>query len=330
MRHVMVTPHVTHSFLAQALRDVRFQEVMMSFGLFFLHELDAEGGLLPDIQEEDDLEVQHTYGKTLNPKPPKKHATLKYPYLALTKHALEKEYPWGTSIPWQLLEELLSTVPNQFLRPVDFDENSLNLQESKILFMQFTGEIWLSIHAHYLKGGQCPEIHTFQDAINLWTVNGLKSFVTDFIILPSANGLPGCPPRHVSSQQSFEDRMSIYFPSSTVVSSHQTSIWKHYSRHMAYLHVYHTYINQFDADKRGLLDSDLKFIFSHLQCLPTAAGNKKPHVVWQAHKNKLKFIANSRYYRVSNIGPPVKSLTQTSHKAQLPGTVIERHIYEDK
>jgi hypothetical protein len=329
MRHVMVTPHVRHSFLAKALRDLRFQEVMMSFGVFFLQELDVEKGLLPDIQEADDPEVQRIYGKSLNHQPLTKQKTWKSPHLALTKHALEKEYPWGTSLSWKLLEELLYTVPDQFLGPVDIHEDSLNLQESKFLFMQFTGEIWLSVHVHYLKGGQCPVFHTFQDAINLWTVDGLKTFVTDFKILPSGNGLPGCPPRHVFSQQSFEDRMSIYFPSPSEVSP-QSSILKHYSHHMAYLNVYHTYLKEFGPHKKGLLDSDLKLIFSHLQCLPAAAGDKKPHVFWQAHQNKLQFIANSRYYKISDIGPPVKSLIHTTHKAQLPGTVIERRIYEDK
>ena len=330
MRYVMVTPHVTHGFLAKALRDLRFEEIMMSFGAFFLQELDAERGLLADIQEEDDLEVQQIYGKAIHNIGQKKEKTSKYSSLALTKHALRKEYPWGTSIPWKLLEELLSTVPDQFLLPVDFDENSLHLQESRFLFMQFSGEIWLSAHSHYLKGGRLPECHTLQDAINLWTINGLKTFVTDFIILPSGNGLSGCPPRHVYSQQSFEDRMSIYFPARSVVSLQQTALWKHYSHHMAYLDVYHTYLKEFDVDKRSLLDSDLRLIFSHLQCLPTASGDKKPHIIWQAHQNKLKFIANSRYYQILEIGQPVQSLIQTTHKAQLPGTVVKRRLYEEK
>jgi hypothetical protein len=326
----MVTPHVTHAFLARALRDLRFEEVMMSFGAFFLQELNTETGLLPDIQQEDDLEVQRAYGKTII-KAPKKRKVSKYPDLALNKHALdEKNYPWGTCVQWKILEELLSTVPEQFLRPIDFDESSLNLQESKFLFMQFSGEIWLSAHSHYLKGGQYPEVHTLQDAINLWTVDGLKTFVTDFIILPSGHGLPGCPPRHTPSQQSFGDRMSFYFPSSSVVSSYPTSLWNHYSHHMAYLDVYHTYLKELDAEKQDLLDSDLRLIFSHLQCLPTGASSKRPHIVWQAHQNKLQFVANSRYYRISGIGQSTKSLMQTTHKAQLPGTVIQRRIYEDK
>jgi hypothetical protein len=326
----MVTPRVTHNFLAEALRDVRFEEVMMSFGVFFLQELDMENGLIPDIQEEDDLEVQRTYGKAAINKAFQKQATSNCPSLALKKHALEKEYPWGASIPWKVLEELLSTVPDQFLSPVDFDESSLGLQESKFLFIQFSGEIWLSAHSYYLKGGQSPELHTLQDAINMWTVDGLKKIVTDLIILPSGHGLPGCPPRHAQSQLSFENRMSIYFPSPSVVSSQQTSLWKHYSHHMAYLDVYYKYLKELDAEKGSLLDSDLRLIFSHLQCLPTAAGDKKPHVVWQAHQKKLQFVANSRYYRISEIGQPEKSLTQATHKAQLPGTVIERRIYEDK
>jgi hypothetical protein len=180
--------------------------------------------LLPDIQQEDDLEVQWAYGKTII-KAPKKWKVSKYSDLALNKHALdEKNYPWETCVQWKILEKLLFTVPEQFLRPIDFDESSLNLQESKFLFMQFSEEIWPSAYSYYLKGRQYPEVYTLQDAINLWTVDGLKTFVTDFIILPSGHGLPGCPPRHTPSQQSFGDRMSFYFPSSSVVFSYPTSL----------------------------------------------------------------------------------------------------------
>jgi hypothetical protein len=111
-------------------------------------------------------------------------------------------------------------------------------------------------------------------------------------------------------------RSDVYFPSSSVVSSYPTSLWKHYSHHMAYLDVYHTYLKELDAEKQDLLDSDLRLIFSHLQCLPTGASSKWPHIVWQAHQNKLQFVANSRYYRISGIGQSTKSLMQTTHKAQ--------------
>jgi hypothetical protein len=324
MRHVMVTPQVTHGFLAKSLRDLRFEEVMMTFGLFFLQDLDVESAILPEIEEEDDVEVQRAYGNAVKRFSKKK--ILEYPPLALTKHALQDEYPWGSIISWKLLEQLLSTVPHQFLRPVDFNQNDIYLQESKFLFLQFSGQIWLSAHPYYLKGQQSPSLDTFEAAINLWTINGLKEVITDFVILPSGHGLPGCPIRHVDSQKSFEDRMSIYFPPPA---SQQTSLLKHYSRNMAYLEVYYQYLKEWKDEKKDHLNKDLRLIFSHIQCLPAVAQDKKTLVLWKAHQNKMQFVANSKYYPITEIGKPIKS-AQITHRAQLPGTVIERQIFEDR
>lgn len=230
----MVTPQVTHGFLARSLRDLHFEEVMMTFGLFFLQDLDVEKAILPEIEEEDDVEVQRAYGNALKVSSKKK--ILEYPPLALTKHTLQDEYPWGSIISWKLLEQLLSTVPHQFLRPVDFNHNNIYLQESKFLFLQFSGQIWLSTDPYYLKGQQSPSLYSFEAAINLWTINGLREVVTDFVILPSGHGLLGCPIQHLDSQKSFKDQMSIYFPAPA---SQQTSLLKHYSQNMAYLEIYY-------------------------------------------------------------------------------------------
>jgi hypothetical protein len=41
MQHIMVTPHITHAFLARALKDLPFEEVMIFFGAFFIQKLIA-------------------------------------------------------------------------------------------------------------------------------------------------------------------------------------------------------------------------------------------------------------------------------------------------
>jgi len=324
----MVTPRILHQFLARSLRDIRFEEVMMGFGMFFLHNLDLETMALPDIQE-DDAEVRKVYGNAVNSHERRSSAQQTVPLLALTAQAQQKDYPWGSSITWSNLEEILSSVPHQFLKPVEFDDNSLHLQESKLLFTQFSGEIWLSIHPSYLKGGQCPCLDNFKSAMELWTVEGIKKFVMDFCIVPSGHGLPGCPLRLTHSQQSFQDRASIYFPSPATVSSKITSLWQHYSRNGAYLDIYHRYLKIWDAEKKDLLNQDLGLIFSSLQCLPMDAHNKQTTVIWRAHQNKLQFIANPKYYPIVEIGHPSRPL-KTTQKAQLSGTVVERRLFEEQ
>jgi len=221
IRHLMVTPCISHQFLAQSLRDIQFEEVMMGFGMFFLHDLDLATIALSDIQE-DDAEVRRIYGNALIAHG-KTKAQQKVPPLALTTQAQQKDYPWGSSIAWKELQEILSTIPHQFLKAVQFDHDTLHLLESKLLFTQFSQEIWLSIHPSYLKGGQCPHLDNFKSAIDLWTVEGLKTVITSCHIVPSGYALPGCPSRLIPSQKSFQDRASLYFPSPTTVSSKQIS-----------------------------------------------------------------------------------------------------------
>lgn len=330
MRHVMVTPQIEYNFLSSSLRDLRFEEVMMTFGLFFIQGLDVKAGVIPDIPEEDDAEAQKAYGKAIVKLPPK-NVGLKHLPLELTKHAQKKQCPWGTSVAWAVLEDLLSTIPSQFLRPVDFDQGDLLLQESKFLFMQFSGEIWLSSHSHYLRHSERPKVKDFDAAMAMWTVDGLQGLVRDFIILPSGNGLPGCPPRHPHSQQSFEDRMLTYFPPPNAISSPKMSLLHHYSRDMAYLEVYHGYLRDWDEKMRNRLNSDLRMIFAHIQCLPTATCGKsqKTLVIWEARRGKLQFVANPKYYPLHAIGHPIRP-THATHKAQLPGTTIQQRVFEDK
>ena len=152
----MVTPCISHQFLAQSLRDIWFEEVMMGFGIFFLHDLDLATMALSDIQE-DDAEVRRIYGNALIAHG-KTKAQQEVPPLALTTQAQQKDYPWESSIAWKELQEILSTIPHQFLKAVQFDHDTLHLLESKLLFTQFSQEIWLSIHPSYLKGGQCPHL----------------------------------------------------------------------------------------------------------------------------------------------------------------------------
>lgn len=329
IRHLMVTPRVSHRFLARSLRDIRFEEVMMDFGMFFLHNLDLETMDLPDCQEDDDAEVLKVYGNAVNTHGRKTKTQQEVPYLALTKQAQQKNHPWGSSITWRNLEDLLSTIPHEFLKPVEFDHDTLHLPESKLLFTQFSVEIWLSVHSSYLKGGQYPPLDNFQSAMDLWTVDGLEEVVTDFHILPNGHGLPGCPPRRISSQKSFQDRASIYFPSPTIMDSKQKCLWQHYACNNAYLDVYHGYLKIWDREKTNLLNNDLELIFSHLQCLPFDAHDKTTPVIWQAHQQKLQFIANPKYYPIAKIGQPTKPMKGTQ-KAQLPVTVIQRKLFEDK
>lgn len=61
--------------------------------------------------EHDDAEAWQAYGEATIKCPSQKNGVNGLS-LELTKGALKKEYPWGTSISWKALEDLHSTVPN--------------------------------------------------------------------------------------------------------------------------------------------------------------------------------------------------------------------------
>jgi len=114
------------------------------------------------------------------------------------------------------------------------------------------------------------------------------------------------------------------------VSSKQTFWWQYYLQNGAYLNLYHQYLKRWDREQSDLLNHDLGLIFSHLQCLPMDPHNhKQTTVIWQAHQNQIQFIANPKFYPIAKIGKSSKS-TKTTQKAQLPGTVIECRLFEEK
>jgi len=56
LRNVPHSPVALTGYLRDALRDLHFDTVMDRFGTFFLHELDLEKVVLPDIAQEDTVE----------------------------------------------------------------------------------------------------------------------------------------------------------------------------------------------------------------------------------------------------------------------------------
>jgi len=56
LRNMPHSPVAQTGYLRDALRDLHFDMVMDRFGTFFLHELDLEKVVLPDIMQEDTIE----------------------------------------------------------------------------------------------------------------------------------------------------------------------------------------------------------------------------------------------------------------------------------
>src|SRR6267154_2915778 len=53
IRHVCHSPPIKHKYLRDALRDVRFQEIISDYGMFFLHDLDLDRHCIDEIPAED-------------------------------------------------------------------------------------------------------------------------------------------------------------------------------------------------------------------------------------------------------------------------------------
>lgn len=98
------------------MHDLRFQEIIGDFGMFFLHDLIIDPPSLPNIEESDNEEV---------------HALMKLPKnKSKASRVMElhgdggsvasPDFPLGERPPWALVVEMLSTHPERFLRQWTF------------------------------------------------------------------------------------------------------------------------------------------------------------------------------------------------------------------
>jgi hypothetical protein len=291
----MVTPQVTHKFLQDAIRSLRFDGIMNICGIVFLHDLEVRSCKLREIDRKDPAKLVALYGYK------NKRAEVVRP-LQITKTFERETFPWGPAPSWQRIQELLKTECSTFMRTWEFNPEVESSPYQK-LFKVFTRDVWLSIGSHIIDANKLPNPRSLEEAMRAWTPHAIETTLgkDQCHFLPSAHGLAGKYPKNIQSK-SFVQMRHIFFPGLDV-DIRTDSIWSAYTHPGAYINIYHHYLTNLEDDDIMRLTDYLDQIFSNLQCLPASKSpDTRGTKIWSTVKGKIQFVTNSSFYRIQEVG----------------------------
>ncbi|KAF8803046.1 hypothetical protein BYT27DRAFT_7226128 [Phlegmacium glaucopus] len=321
LRHSLVTPIIKDVVVAQVLRELRFEEVMMGWGAFFLHDLDLKRMKLPAVPGEDPKSLVKAYKTPFKPDAPKEKVP---PPLKLSHERVSKDYPWGEMVAQSRLIELIQTVPDQFLKtPINMPSGSLKHRDSSPIFMSFTHQIWLLLAGQFSsKAVEVPG--NLKEAMDVWTLKSIQKMYGNIIsVLPTQDGLIQ-ETEKIKPRETFGNRRKIFFPTPDEL---EGSPLQPFTDHPTYyLFSYHHILDNQTEEQIENLNHDLDLIFSKLQCLPASMRERKKVTIWKTHAGNLEFVVNALYYRIKGISTEKESPAQ--RRSQLNAPAFRKKLYE--
>lgn len=318
MRHVMVTPSQREPELRHALRELRFEEVMMSFGIFFVDM--SPKTLASDYIRREDPHSLVTVYKTPFHTPVKSKSRVQDS--TLIPRVASEEYPWGTNLGISRLNELLSENSDQFLRdPILLTEADMSHPDSAQIFRSFSSDIWLLAN-EYLSGTRNDQYPTLSTAMESWTTQGIRTRCHEIILLPTFDHLKvtGKLP-----QRQFKGKRPFFFPPEDALGSHPCQGFT--VTDSTYLSLYHRSLKAGSNDSQVRLNRDLDSILEALQCIPACLKERGRHVVWRGSDGRLQFETNSNYYPVAGVSAERAPATR---RAQIGAAALKKKLYGRK
>lgn len=315
----MVTPVSRLDVLVTALRDLRFQEVMMSFGYFALHNVNISQASLSDIDKEDPQKLQMAYKL-------RTHKSRAAPTTMRLLPNVSEEYPWGNFLTIERLKELLRGEPSQFLRDPDaVEEKSLKHLDSSRLFTLFSQQIWILL----VENNQSQQpAGNLEEAMARWSHNEIQQTGYSITFLPTYEGLPTQGDPKLPQTPSFLEARGLFFPDRNDLKNHPCRCFADYGH--GYLFQYYNILENGSPIDAEDLNDDLNCIFALLQCLPGSSQHKTRTVIWRySDENELLFIANPRYYRAEGVcvdPNPIKKLYRK--RAQVANPSMRKRMHE--
>jgi hypothetical protein len=325
LRHTLTTPSIKNVELPGILRGLRFEEVMMGWGCFFLQDLDLKRIQIPEVPEEDSTALINEYQAPFKAKPLEGKAQEPALSMLSSHHRSTKLYPWGETVSESYLIELINTIPQQFIKdPVHLSGSSLLHPDSSLIFMSFTSEIWLLLAKPFSSAGDIVPTN-LEAAMDIWSLKSIRKICNDVIIQPTHDLLKKMGPEKIKkNEEGFGGKRRFFFPS---LFDLESSPLKPLTTHeTCYLSRYHQVLTKQSAEEVERLHSDLDNIFSKLQCLPAAMNERGKQTIWKTESGKVKFLINSLYFRVKGV-----SITREKYvrrRAQLTGPAFQKRLHE--
>jgi hypothetical protein len=322
IRHVCHSPIVKHRYLRDALRDVRFQEIMSDYGMFFLHDLNLDLHCIEEIPVEDPEDCQKAMrlkGKAARP------LTTTHPSNPVpTGH-----YPLGEMPTWSEVKAFIGQgadiFMNQWVWNPEWDEE--NAQAAQ-LFVRFTREYFATLNLDSLRAN-APSPMNLEDAMKAWTVGEMKITLTSCQFVASNHGLKG----KFSGARShgFKDIALGFFPPDS--EPYRNSSWAPFLQH-GYMGEYFRRKRQLDEEDGEALVDAICNIFGRLHCLPVIVTPtpKSKGKVWTASEGGIHILANPIFYKLKGIGSVGKALTGSAvgrlPRVKASDVVINRRLIE--
>jgi hypothetical protein len=322
IRYVCHTPVVKQGYLRDGLRDVRFEEIITDYGMFFLHDLDLEHHCITSIPAKDPDGCK--VAMSLSGKLPKLLGPAKPANTAPTGL-----YPLGDSPSWGDIRAFIGRGANIFMKGWVWD---LNWDEEDnvagILFTRFTREYFATLKLDAVRA-DLPSPITLEGAMGAWTVDELNLTLISCWFIASNHGLDGkfAGARHMS----FREHAETFFPSST---EHITdSTWRPFLDY-GYIGEYHRTLNELSEGEGESLKNSIASIFGRLQCLPVAVApsRRSKGKVWTATQDGVHFLTNPIFYKLNQVGSGVKAFanatTNRLQRVKASNTVINKRFIE--
>jgi hypothetical protein len=327
IRSTLITPICTTGYLQEALYSLHFNAerttLTQRFGMFFLHTLDYDTGYIPEIEDEDTPETDRVMG--LN----KKRKAKKSAPLQIAEADIDPDtYPLGLSPAWFEIVKMLEDNPGSLIRPwIASQELPAVSMKAAELFIGMTNDLTRhSLNPAHLKSKLTLQISTIEDAMQFWTVESFQTHFLSCQFKASNFGLRGA--RTGPAQSSFQDMAIIFFPPLQTVFN-PSSVWGPFSR-QGYISIYHKELQRRSLEKQDELFQELNAIFRRLQCLPVASacgsGARQQGKLWTTSDGAIEVNTNPRFYRLREIGDPVKAKRRVALRIKYTNKVIESRL----
>ena len=324
IRHIPHSPVAKTGYLRDALRDLRFHEVMERFGTFFLHDLDLDHATLSEIDEEDSDACLLSMSRDKSLQRIKEKRMAEVAIVSIEEPTAQ--FPIGNAPTW---EEIAMTVARNLMLLMSswtWNERWATRSTAARLFTQFTVDYFLTLNIDILKNGEFPKPKDLKEAMELWTVQSLMTVLKDVSFKATNHGLRG----KVGGRRnpSFKDLVDLFFPVPEF-NIRKESVW-HPFLSKGYIREFHETIGSMTNQESSSLLMALGRIFGRLQCLPNAVActQKACGRLWEQFEGGIRMLTNPVFYKIETVGKAKRSATVRAKQVKASKAIIEARLDE--
>jgi hypothetical protein len=301
------SPIVKLKYLNDALRDVRFEEIMDDYGMFFLHDLDLEHHCILGIPSTDPVACKEAMSRN-----GKGHKPLMVaPPPSSGPSGL---YPIGDSPAWAEIKAFIGRGAQTFMYAWVWDPDWDGVHEiAAQLFVRFSREYFVTLKDDALRA-DAPSPTCLKEAMEAWAVVELSNTLVSCWFVASNHGLKGNFPG--ARSLSFRDHARMFFP--TTPDHILNSAWSPFLQH-GYIGRYLRELEKLDDDDdRQSLTDAIADIFGRLHCLPVIVTptQRSKGRIWTTSHEGIHLLTNPMFYKLKRVGGPKADARVAANRLQ--------------